>query len=585
MSARAQHRLFPGFAGVALADILANSVAIILLMIIITMMIKHEQEEKRQEQVEDMSVLLSRDIATSVVMNALPSSPPARLHDYQQSPLDRNPSHRIMPIIEIHKTHVRNYYTGKTFSRNELLLQNNAFDKYLKKLNRTQRNYLRMDIYDIQLFYIVMSILKDYGARPKHWHFIGYSGAAGDGSDADDGNTKQMSDETQTEDEEAGMETHQPGSGNSGQSNEEMRQDQESSRGGIPEDISLNANSGGIESYPYDDLAYESGGMQQQALPEDLPGSSEAPEDEWTETSDSVFSALAQMMSEGAQGRGEQPQTRVSRFRAARGGGDGDAQRNQQDGEAEQPVWQIEVGSMRLLLPALFEFMRQIQEEADAGGATRLAEYNFLQDILPLLEQQQAGNAPPHLESLFNHLNNLLQTTPEDTDAVPTVTQETDPALRASALAVPLNDRIATVTLTGNEFQEKHPDLPSEMTASLHFGLYPTIYQGVRAPLKKDALLLMPPQQEAPDTFRWRVVTLVSPATDDFMTAFVYSALSDEGQLLIAAEENAVDVDNYRVATEYPISRFRNERWLMMIYGIPALLLLLGVMRRGRRTA
>ena len=88
---RRQHGLFPGFAGVALADILANSVAIVIMMIVVTIFIKHEADQKKLEQVEDVSVLLSREIATSVVMNALPTSPPARLHDYNTSPLDRKP--------------------------------------------------------------------------------------------------------------------------------------------------------------------------------------------------------------------------------------------------------------------------------------------------------------------------------------------------------------------------------------------------------------------------------------------------------------------------------------------------------------
>ena len=582
MSTRVQHRLFPGFAGVALADILANSVAIILLMVVITMMIKHEQEEMHLEQIEDMSVLLSRNIATSVVMNALPTSPPARLHDYDTSPLDRNPSHRIMPIIEIHGDYVRNYYNGKTFSRDELLLQNNAFDKYLKRLDRTQRNYLRMDIYDIRLFYIVMSILKDYDARPKHWHFIGYPSAAdGTGGDGGEG-TNQASGETRLADEDAHEAGEQTGDGKSDQPGGETRQGQEGEHAGVPQNVRLDSNAGGLENYPYDDLAYESGSPQRQELPEDLPGSLDTPADEWTKISDSVFEALAQMMTEGAQGG--QPQTRVSRFRSARASGNDDLPSDLRGGDPGKQTWQLEGGSMRQLLPALFEFMRQVQEEADAGGATRLAEYNFLRDILPLLEQRRVNNPPPYLKHLFDRLSALLQTTPEDTDAAPTVAQKTDPALRAGVLSVPLNDRIATVTLTGNELQKKHDGLPAEATVSLHFGLYPTIYQGVRAPLSKDALLLMHPQQEAPDTFRWRVVTLVSPAVDDFMTAFVYSALDDEGRLLIALEENALDIDNYRVATNYPVSRFRNERWLLTIYGIPALLLALGVLRRSRKT-
>ena len=208
-------------------------------------------------------------------MNALPTSPPARLHDYENSPLDRNPSHRIMPIIEIHANHIRNYHTGKTYSRDELLLHNNAFDKYLKKLNNIQRSYLRMDIYDIRLFYIVMSILKDYDARPKHWHFIGYSGAADDdGSDGGSGNADQTRDEAQDTDEDTDEAGQQAGNGEPGQPKEGTQQGRGRDQQGIPQNVSLDSNESGLENYPYDDLAYESGIPQQQKSLEDLPGSS-----------------------------------------------------------------------------------------------------------------------------------------------------------------------------------------------------------------------------------------------------------------------------------------------------------------------
>jgi len=101
--------LLPGFAGIALADILANSVAMIIILIVLTMMIKHEQEQARISEVEDISVLLSRDLATSVVMNGLPTSKPARLHDYVNSPMDANPHPSIMPIIELHSNYIQDY--------------------------------------------------------------------------------------------------------------------------------------------------------------------------------------------------------------------------------------------------------------------------------------------------------------------------------------------------------------------------------------------------------------------------------------------------------------------------------------------
>ena len=79
--------MFPAFAGVALADILANSVAIVIIMIVVTLMARYEEEQDKLEQAEDVAVLLSRELASSFVMNALPTSPPAQLHDYVTSPL------------------------------------------------------------------------------------------------------------------------------------------------------------------------------------------------------------------------------------------------------------------------------------------------------------------------------------------------------------------------------------------------------------------------------------------------------------------------------------------------------------------
>ena len=589
MSVRAQHRLFPGFAGVALADILANGVAIIIMMIVITVMIKHEQEEQRLEQIEDVSVLLSRDLATSVVMNALPTSPPARLHNYHTSPLDRNPTHALMPIIELHTDNIRNYYTGETISRNELLRHDNAFDRYIKSLNQVQLLRVRIDIYSIRLFYLVMSIFRDYNVRPGHWHFIGY----GDGDSADKSGSRWAGttrDKLFRRDEEPqrapgegvaeGDETSRdtaarpaaPGLGRAGGQRNP----------GVPQETALDSNPGNLQNYPYDDLAFERGDVQRQEAPGDLPGSISEPRSRREKTSDEFFSALAQMMMDGTAGEGRS-QTRISRFRSARGGGGMPMENSTMPG-AEGDSALSTPADLRLLLPALFEFMRRVQDEADAGGATRLAEYDFRRDILPLMKQIQ--DSPADRKPLFDRLVNLVGDAPEDSPDEPIpVTQDTDERLRANALAVAINDSVRTARLVGNAAQERRADLPGEMRPTLHFGLYPAIYRGLRAPLKKDTLILMPPGQKAPHEFRWRVVTVVSPAADDFMTAFVHAALDDRGNLLLSSEENALNLAGYRVATNYPTLPFRNERWLLLIYGAAAGLIALGVLRRARRPA
>ena len=580
MIAQTQHRLFSNFAGVALADILANGVAIIILMIVITVMIKHEQEEERLEQVEDVSILLSRDLASSVVMNALPTSPPARLHHYKADVLDRNPTHTMMPIIELHTNYIRNYYTGEKIMRNNLLMQNNEFDQYLKKLSARQLPNIRIDIYSIRLFYIVMSILKDYGHLPKHWHFLGYPESGHDSLGSDRAINKN---ENLFKEKETLAQKINPGTGDSKQS-EEANGTRGDKNYGIPQETVFDTQAASLENYPYDDLAFQNDSPQKQEAPDDLPGSISAPTNEKSQISDNFFNALAQMMMEDASGKRQQQQTRTSRFRSARAVSENQQQQNKgSSGEQEQP--QVNAGTLRLMLPALFEFMRQIQTEADEGGATRLAEYNFKRDILPLLQKMSTNNTNMQQNQLFDRLNNLLSYTPEDTDAPIKISQDTNALLYSNALAVPINQRLSTAVLVGNDAQDKQDELPEEMRPTLHFGLYPAIYRGLRTPLKKDTLVLMPPQQDAPHEFRWRVVTMVSPAVDDFMTAFIYAAFDNKGQLLLAAEENSLNMAGYHVATNYPIMPLRNERWLLLIYGIPALLFTLGVLRRSRKTA
>jgi len=179
-AARARPRaLFPGFAGVALADILANGVAMVIILIVITVSIRNAQEQERLEQAQDVSLLLSRELATSVVMNALPTSPPSVLHDYERSPLDQNPQHSVMPILELRRDGVRNRYNGRFWPRRELLLQDNSLDRYLQTFDDQQRRNIRLDVYSIRNFYLAMSILKSHQVRAAHWHFLGEAADAG----------------------------------------------------------------------------------------------------------------------------------------------------------------------------------------------------------------------------------------------------------------------------------------------------------------------------------------------------------------------------------------------------------------------
>lgn len=557
-----QHRLFPGFAGVMLADILANSVAMLIIMITITMSVIHEAEKEKLEQVEDISVVLSRNIARSVVMNALPTSAPAMLHDYHNSPLDANPRHSVMPIIELHTDHVRNRYTGATIHRDELLRNDNRFDRYLRSLHRLQRESIRIDIYSIRLFYIVMSIIKEYGPGPRHWHFIGY----GQGGQAD---ARQGGEERPwTADGEDGEDGEGEGRENGGANDEgalgegermggEATQD---ALGDLPSELDVQAGADD-PNYPIDALAMTgSQAGEEETLMSDLPGQGEEGEqNETARASDEMLEALREAFQGSQAATGERPQT--ARFRTAMPGGE----ETPQDAQGMQ----LQLPHFRAILPALFEFMRRAQEEADAGGRSLLVDFNFMRDLLPLLNTP----TPPALAPLFDKIGALFDAAPDAAADTLFLRQETGD-YPANVVTLEVNTRLKEGTLAGDRHQARREELPGNVELHSRMSLYPEIYRGLQTPIREDALLLMPPEQRQPQDFRWRVVALVSPLVDDFLTAFVYAAIGENGELLLAADENAVQIDGSYAPTRYPPQPHRNEYWTFILYGVLAALLL-----------
>lgn len=179
---RKKNSLIRDIGGVALADILANGVVVLLVVIIITISLKKQQTEQQIEQSVEISAILARDIASSLVFNDLPSSPPATLHNYLcRAP--RGPwrnyyeQHDCMPwlypIVEFHKGYIREYNTKRIFTRAELLTEDNALDLYMELLSLVEKQRVRVDIYDLDLYYLGLAILKEHGLRPSHWHFWG----------------------------------------------------------------------------------------------------------------------------------------------------------------------------------------------------------------------------------------------------------------------------------------------------------------------------------------------------------------------------------------------------------------------------
>lgn len=166
---------------IPLADILANGVAVLLILIVLSLNIKQQNSEKEVEQVSQIGSVMSREIASSLVTNALPSSAPAMLHDYN------HPRKANTPRIIMYKNHllIKDAGDGKPLderlSREELLQQNNRLDVFLEQLGKLRKKRIRMDVIGIKNYYLVLSILKKHQAHIMDWHFAGDANAVGGG--------------------------------------------------------------------------------------------------------------------------------------------------------------------------------------------------------------------------------------------------------------------------------------------------------------------------------------------------------------------------------------------------------------------
>ena len=162
----------PDFAGVALVDILANGVAMLIIVIVVSIATRMEREERYAEKTSEIATVMSHKFSTSLVLNSLAASPPARLHDYETSPLDQVLLPEVLPIVELHAGFVREFYSGTLWTRRELLEEHSSFAAWVARMTDLQRSRLRIDVYDIPQFYLTMSILREHGIRVHHWHFL-----------------------------------------------------------------------------------------------------------------------------------------------------------------------------------------------------------------------------------------------------------------------------------------------------------------------------------------------------------------------------------------------------------------------------
>ena len=583
-----KNSLFSGFGGVALADILANSVAMMIILIVITLMVKQEQEAQRLEKIDEVSILLSRELATSVVMNKLPTSPPVRLHDYNTSPIDRNPQFHLMPIIELHKNHIRDYYHGERISYKELLRQNNAFDRYLDRLNELQLRRMRIDIYNVRLFYIVMSILKTRGVWPGHWHFME---SGGEREDKEHKKREKGEEKPERKKPEPNKERDGEEPGYAGKAAEnDLAQDQGAAEaagdllmdaGATPEGASLSISElGAQKAYPYDDLAFQQPGGQAAAEQQPLDlGGAPSRQTEKQKTSDQVFASLSELFAERRQNGQAQSKPRKMRFRNATPADQDESEMS--DGGTGMPGMP-EPLPFDQIIAALFAFMNDAQKEADEGRFDVLENYDFRKKVAPYL----GAPIEPRLLSVIQLLSQASRETVEDGKEPILVMRKKISAEKAipreeNNFIVQVNARLQALHLQQTESQRQPEGVPGETLVTTRLSLYPEIYRGVQVNLNKNSFVLMHPDQKRPHEYRWRIVTYVEPDLGNFITAFVYAAVKND-QLILSNEENGVKTNHALLLTQHEVLPARHERWLLMLYSLAALFVVFGLMSRLR---
>jgi len=564
---RPAKKRMPDFAGIALVDILANGLAMLIIVIVLSIASRAEHESRTASQVEEVETMMSRKFSTSLVLNSLAASPPARLHDYDNSPLDQNLDPHILPIIELHRGFVREFYSGAIWPRAELLQEPNALDAFLLAFDEERKRRIRADIYDVAQYYLTMSILREHGITIRHWHFlpggltVAQAGRCPPGVAAKDCATAAGDGDASADlPALAGGAGDGRGDGDGG--------------GAWPPREALAATGPGEG---------RGGGGQ-------FPGGAE------------VGGGLGGPGGPGGQpGAGGRPQLGAGSFPNARPGGRGrGGGRGLGGGQPGEPQGQrslrfrlsspesaredpglaglgraIDPG-IDQILAVLLGFLSGLQAtlDADASPARQLADFN--RHLRRALAQP-----PPVLDGELRTLVDFLMLewwSPLE-DARPGLDAFTVAATGPdAALTVAPNQRLQQIGIArpGGDGGLGDGGLGAgageTVFPAIRMNAHPDVWRGLTVPLQRGGMLLLPPPGDAtvtrPAAWRWRAAAYIAPGFDDFIIGFVFAKLDQRGQLTVAlaAEDNRVQLDGQPLHAPAPAARFGARGWLVALY-------------------
>ena len=617
-------RRMPDFAGVALVDILANGVAMLIIVIVLSIATRAEREQRYAEQTDEVASVMSHKFSTSLVLNSLAASPPATLHDYETSPLDQVLDPESLPILELHRGFVREFYTGTVWTRHALLAGESAMGAWLSGFSDRQRQRIRIDVYDVDQFYVAMAILREHGIVARHWHFIPDGISLAEAGRCPPGVAAK--DCPGLAGEDAPMELpgivladrRAPvGPGGPGQPPAALGEGRNPGGPGEPDwppaALGQQRGAGGSNGagalqgpMPGGVVPGAAGpanggfGAGGAGGPPDGAGAGGPPGATRRGTGFGSGQGAGPL---SAAGLGSFPEARAGeagrstgrggRPRSTPGRGEGD-----EDGGAAQVRFRIalpesvrreldqatrfsKTPELETMLGVMLSWLGELQATLDAGGSPSRQIAGFsrrfqlaLRFPPPLTEAERKVARALARDFVLMHLLDGSASRLEPLAILPVPLAEDEDTV----LVVEPNRLIEEVGVGRGPVADG--GLPEVARPRLALNAYPGIWKGLEISIEPYSVLLVPPAARVPGPVRWRAAGYLAPTLDDFIFGFVFARVDAEGRLQAQADANRVRLGGQALFTGHRTSTFGARGWLVSLYAALAAGILLLVLNR-----
>ena len=557
----------PSFAGIALVDILANGVAVLIIVIVLSIAARAEKEERYTEKVQEIATVMTREFSTSLVLNRLAASEPAQLHDYETSQIDAIWHPEVMPVLEFHRTLVRDPYSGTVWTREQLLEKPNTLDLFLENMSESARGDIRGDIYDVGTYYLVMSILSDHGLRIWHWHFVGGSGGlAGTGTAADCPPGVSFEDCARLDGANVADLPGVPELEGWIGGNAETPSDglNESAPSWPPEDNSGTPGAQSIDAT-----------VANPAVPEGSSLGQTAPIDRFDPSALGSFPTARQPnrsanvdsnrgpSSEGGQGPSLQTtDDNTFSIRLA------DPDTQNQDGEGIP----IDLPDPDQILYALFIFLIELQDMLDQKQPPTKLIQDYMLELTNNVDRIDSLSDDDYaiVETLLQRLLSLSSSVDADAPREPLeVNQRIVEDLQYAQIKLLPNRLLFDVeVITDGSIGDL--ELQTAFTR-LSLNKFPDIWEGLQVDLHRGSVLLMPEAEGPTSEPSWRAVAFVSTTLSDIIVGFVYGTVDENGMLGVEADSNRVFVGSREITPTTEGWFFGVKTWLVTFYILLAL--------------